>query len=174
MSTHGSEPYGEDVRRRAVELVCRDGWKPSKVAAVLSCSVRSVQLWVRKSSSGRRTAALKTGKAPGAKPKLDARQKQRLLKRLAKGPEANGFAGQLWTCPRIAELIRREFGVSYHVRYLPALLKALGWSVQKPKRRALERNADAIDAWVASDWPRIKKSPAVSEQRSSSSTKPAF
>lgn len=153
-------------------MVCGEGWKPSRVAKALGCSTRSVQLWVQKSAGGRRPSALKTGKAPGAKPKLDARAKRRLLKLLAAGPQAAGFAGQLWTCRRIAELIRREFGVSYHVRYLPALLKSLGWSVQKPKRQALERDQSAIDAWVAEDWPRIKKKPGISEPRSSSSTKP--
>jgi transposase len=174
MSTQGSEPYGHDVRLRAVRLVCREGWSAAQVAKALGCSTRSVQLWVRKSAGGRRPAALKTGKAPGAKPKLDARAQQRLLKLLEARPEAAGFQGQLWTCPRIAELIRREFGVSYHVRYLPALLKSLGWSVQKPKRQALERDQSAIDGWVAKDWPRIKKRPGGSERRSSSSMKPAF
>jgi transposase len=151
--------------------VCRDGWSPARVAKAIGCSTRSVQLWVQKSEQGRKPGTLETGKAPGATPKLDARQKQRLLKLLAAGPEAAGFAGQLWTCPRIAELIRREFGVSYHVGYLPALLKSLGWSAQKPQRRALERNQPAIDAWVAGEWPRIKKRSGGSEPRSSSSTK---
>jgi transposase len=127
---------------------------------------------VAKSERGRKPATLKTGKAPGAKPKLDSRQRQRLLKRLAAGPEAAGFAGQLWTCPRIAALIRREFGVSYHVRYLPTLLKSFGWSVQKAKRQALERNQSAVDAWVAREWPRIKKRRGGAAPRSSSSTKP--
>jgi transposase len=171
MSTHGSEPYGKDVRLRAVQLVCREGWSPARVAVAIGCSLRSVQLWVRKSERGRKPAVLETGKAPGATPKLDARQKRRLLKLLAAGPEAAGFAGQLWTCPRMAALIHREFGVSYNVGYLPTLLRSLGWSVQKPKRRALERNETAVDVWVASDWPRIKKRPGNSEPRSSSSTK---
>jgi transposase len=137
----------------------------------MGCSTRSVQLWVQKSKRGRTPATLQTRKAPGAKPKLDARQKQRLLKLLAAGPEAAGFAGQLWTCPRMAALIRREFGVSYHVGYLPTLLRSLGWSVQKPKRQALERNQAAVEVWVADDWPRIKKRPDVWERRWSSSTK---
>ena len=72
---------------------------------------------MQKSDRGRKPSALKTGKAPGAASKLDARQKRRLLTLLASGPEAVGFAGQLWTCPKMAELIRREFGVSYHVGY---------------------------------------------------------
>jgi transposase len=174
MSTQGSKRYREDVRLRAVELVCHEGWSPVDAAKAVGCSKRSVQLWVKKSNGGQQPEALKTPKAPGAKPKLDAEQKQHLLQLLASGPVACGFDSQLWTCPRIAKLIQREFGVSYHVQYLPALLKALGWSVQKPKRRALERKEEAIQTWVANDWPRIKKKPAVSEQRSSSSTKRAF
>jgi transposase len=173
MSTHGSEPYSQEVRLRAVRLVCRDGWKTADVAKALGCSKRSVELWLQKSDRGRKPAALKTGTAPGATPKLNARQKQRLLQLLAAGPEAAGFAGQLWTSPRIADLIRREFGVSYHIGYLPTLLKSLGWSVQKPKRQALERDQSVIDDWVAQDWPRIKKKPGGSPRRSSSSTKPA-
>jgi transposase len=107
-------------------------------------------------TSGRRIAAPEDRQGPRRDTEARRRHKPRLLKRSAKGPEATGFAGQLWTCPRIAELIRRAFGVSCHVRDLPALLKALDWSVQKPKRQALERKADAIDAWVANDWPRVK------------------
>jgi transposase len=95
MSTHGSEPYGQDVRLRAVRLACRDGWKPADVAQALGCSKRSVQLWLQKSDRGRKPSALQTGKAPGATPKLNARQKQRLLKLLVAGPEAAGFSGQL-------------------------------------------------------------------------------
>lgn len=171
MSMQGSKPYVRDVRVRAVELVCREGWKPSRVAKALGCSTRSVQLWVRKSARGRKKAALETGKAPGATPKLDTRQRQRLVKRLAAGPEAAGFTGQLWTGPRVAELIRREFGVSYHVRYLPTLPRSLGWSAQKPKKQPLERDEPAVEAWAAGGWPRIKKRPGGSGRRSSSSIK---
>lgn len=153
-------------------MVCRQGWSAAQVAQALGCSIRSVQLWVQKSRRGRRPAALRTGKAPGAKPKLDARKKQQLLKLLAAGPEAAGLVGQLWTGPRIAAALRARFGVSYHVRYLPTLLRSLGWSVQKPKRQALERHQPTVDAWVARDWPRLKKRPAASGPPSPSSTKP--
>ena len=173
MSKQGSTPYGEEIRVRAVELVL-GGWKPSAVAEVLGCSTRSVQLWVNKSDNGRCKSALKTGKAPGATPKLDQRQKQQLVELLGNGPEAAGFAGQLWTCPRIAELIRREFGVTYHVKYLPTLLRSLGWSPQKPQKRAVERDEQAIVTWIDSDWRRIKKSPADSELHSFSSMKQGF
>lgn len=110
----------------------------------LGGSTRSVQLWTQKSAAGRRSVALKTGQVPRAKPKLDA--PARRLQLLAAGSQAAGFAGQLWTCRQLGGLIRRKFGVSCHVRHLPALLESLGWSVQKPKRRAWERNQSAIDA----------------------------
>jgi transposase len=171
MSTQGSEWFGEDVRVRAVELVCVEGWSAARVAQFIGCSVRSVYLWVRKSRQGRRPAALKTRTAPGAASKLNRREQQRLLKLLSAGPEAAGFAGQLWTGRRVAELIQREFGVTYNVRYLPTLLRSLGWSVQKPRRRAAERNEQAIADWVATDWPRIKKRPDASGPPSRSSTK---
>lgn len=165
MATQGSEPFTQEVRLRAVGLVCREGWS---AAQAIGCTTRSVQLWVQKSERGREPIALKTRKAPGAEQKLDRRQKQHLLKLLATGPEAAGFAGQLWTAAKIAELIRQVFDVTYNPRYLPTLLKSLGWSVQKPKRRALERNEDAIEAWVAAG----QKKPAGSGRPSFSSTKP--
>lgn len=171
MSTHGSEPYPEEVRALAVRRVCSEGWTAARAAAAIGCSMRSVQLWVRRSEHGRRPQALKTLTAPGATPKLDRRQKRRLLKLLSAGPDAAGLSGQLWTGRLVAELIQREFGVTYNSRYLPTLLKSLGWSVQKPRRQAVERDEAAIADWTAKDWPRIKKKPVVSGRRSSSSTK---
>jgi transposase len=74
MSTQGSEPYGQDVRLKAVRLVCRDGWKTAVAAQALGCSQRSVELRVQKSDRGRKPAALQIGGTLGATPQLDARQ----------------------------------------------------------------------------------------------------
>ena len=128
-------------------------------------------MWVQKSNGGRTRSALKTRKAAGAKPKLDKGQQRRLVRLLEAGPEAAGLKGQLWTAARVAELIQREFGVSYHQRYLPTLLRSLGWTRQKPKRKAIERDEARIARWVRCDWPRIKKKPAAWAPRSFSSTK---
>jgi transposase len=95
---------------------------------------------------------------PGPKPKLSPRQRKWLVQRLMKGAKANGFATNLWTCPRIAELIEQRYGVHYHVDHIPRLMASLGWSCQKPETRAVERDEQAIQHWVANDWPRIKKS----------------
>lgn len=155
-----------------MNLVCREGWSAADVAEALGRSPRTVQGWVQKSNRGRKTTALRTKKAPGAEPKLSKAQQRELLRLLEAGPEATGFSGQLWTGPRVGELIQREFGVTYHERYLPTLLRSLGWSVQKPKRQASERKDEVIAGWIKTRWPRIKKKPAASAQRSSSSTKP--
>jgi transposase len=71
---------------------------------------------------------------------------------------AAGFETEQWTLRCIAALVRREFGVDYHPRYLERLLKALGFSVQRPTTRARERDGRAIAAWPRRDWVAIKKS----------------
>jgi transposase len=94
-----------------------------------------------------------------------------LADRLLAGAKANGFGTDLWTCPRIGELIRRLFKVRYHVDSLPRVLAALGFSCQRPEKRARERDEEAIERWVARDWPRIKKTPRDGTPPSFSSTK---
>jgi transposase len=98
--------------------------------------------------------------ASGRPSKLNGRQRRSLARSLVKGALASGFGTELWTCPRIAELVRREFRVHYHVDHIPRLLASLGFSCQKPEPQAAERDEEAIQHWVALDWPRIKKRPA--------------
>jgi transposase len=69
----------------------------------------------------------------------------------------HGYRTNLWTTARIAELIDREFGIQYHRDHVGRLLHSLKWSPQKPERRALERNDEAIEHWKQKHWPRIKK-----------------
>ncbi len=59
--------------------------------------------------------------------------------------EAFGFRGEVWTARRVTEVIRREFGVQYHFNHVGNLLRAAGWSPQKPLRRASQRNEAAIE-----------------------------
>ena len=95
--------------------------------------------------------------ASGRPPKLTAAQ-QRTLKRLLKrGARAAGFPTERWTLRRIQQVIKSEFGVAYHEHSLSDVLAGLGWSVQQPLARAQERDEDIIQAWLAQDWPRIKK-----------------
>ena len=94
---------------------------------------------------------------PGGRPKLTAREWQRLLRMLKEGPRKHGYDTDLWTLRRIAELIEERFGVTYHPSHVWKILQALGWSCQKPERRARERDEQAIEDWRERQWPKIKK-----------------
>ncbi len=96
-------------------------------------------------------------RVPGRPSKLDPKRRAQLERLLLRGSEAAGFSTPLWTCPRVAAVVRREFGVRYHVDHVGRVLRALGWSPQKPERRARERDEAAIQRWVKVEWPRIKK-----------------
>ncbi len=97
---------------------------------------------------------------PGRRCALTDPQKRRLKKLLLKGATKNGFRTELWTLPRIAQIIQKHFGVSYDPSSVWHILHRMGWSCQKPERRARERDEEAIAGWRKKDWPRIKKSHA--------------
>jgi len=62
----------------------------------------------------------------------------------------------LWTAARVARLIRERFGLSYHPEHVRKILKQrLGWTSQKPKRKARERNDKEVERWKADELPRI-------------------
>ncbi len=85
-------------------------------------------------------------------------QDKRLVKLLLKGPVAHGWSNELWTAKRAAVLIRREFRIQYHPEHVRHILKdRLGWSSQKPEKRARERNEPEIERWKRDEFPRIKK-----------------
>lgn len=101
--------------------------------------------------------ALKSRPRPGATPKLTAEQRAQLPVLLAQGAETFGFRGDVWTAKRVATVIRREFGVRYHPNHVGKLLRAAGWSVQKPIERASQRDETAIEAWRTERWPALKR-----------------
>ncbi|MGH7490333.1 MAG: winged helix-turn-helix domain-containing protein, partial [bacterium] len=95
--------------------------------------------------------------APGRQPRLSAEQLAQLPALVERGAEAYGFRGQVWTCQRIAEVIRRTFGVSYHPAHVSRLLHAVRHNVQRPRTRARQRNEQAIQAWWQERWPALEK-----------------
>ena len=142
---------------RAAKLLAK-GMRPSEVALVVGSSRSSVTRWkevIRK----RGVEGLKAKPHPGGTPRLSPRQKKRLVKVLLRGPRTSGYLTDLWTCRRVAEVIERQFGVTYHPNAVWFVLRSLGWTCQKPERQARERDEEAIARWRREDWPRIKKSP---------------
>jgi len=156
MRPHGSAEGLERRRHRAIALL-EAGHRQSEAARRVDAHPTSVKRWweaYQKNGEG--------GLAPkpmlGRPSKLTPRQRKLLVARLLKGARSNGYSTDLWTCPRIVEVIERHYGVRYHVDHIPRLMASLGWSCQKPEKRAIERDEEGIARWVAKDWPRIKKS----------------
>src|SRR5215212_4912285 len=157
MRSKGSAAELEARRRLAVQRVS-DGWARKDVAAFLGVHPETVAEWVRAHRAGG-DAALAAKPHPGRTPFLTPDQERRVLGWLADKPTAHGFRTDLWTARRVAELIRRRFGVAFHPHYLREWLTKRNHTPQKPARRARQRSDEAIDRWLKTDWPRIKKRP---------------
>lgn len=158
MRRQGSPHELERVRREAVALAAQGVTRP-QIAAALDRSIHTVNKWLALARQ-RGPDALTATPHPGAAPKLTLRQRRSLSRLLLQGAQAHGWSTDLWTAARVQQLIRQQYGVDYHVCYVPTLLKSLGWTRQKPERRARERDEAEIERWVCVDWPRIKKKPA--------------
>jgi transposase len=157
MRLKGSADVLEHRRRRALALL-DEGRSLNEVARLVGSAASSVMRWRNTRRRGG-VQALKVRFSPGRPSKLAARQRRSLVRRLLRGAMACGYQTELWTTGRIAELIKREFGIRYHPDHVGRLMHDLGWSHQKPERRALERNAKAIERWKREEWPRVKKTP---------------
>ena len=148
----------EKRRREAVRLVLEEGFSAAEVAKKFKVGVRAVHWWLQwQRGDGER--GIEARKASGRPPLLNAKQRQTLRALLLKGASAAGFDTDLWTCPRVKEIIRRRFGIAYHVDHICRLLHVLGFTPQKPKRKAVERDEQAIRQWISHEWPCIKKKP---------------
>lgn len=155
MRLKGSADLISDRRRRALALL-DEGLSMNKVAQHIGCHASSVMRW-RDARNKEGEAALQVGASPGRPPKLTVAQKERLAEILLKGAMANGYRTELWTTQRIADVIEKNLGVRYHRDHVGRLLRQMGWSHQKPERRAVERNEEEIERWKREEWPRIKR-----------------
>jgi len=159
MAPHGFAPphdWHEGRRLRAWELA-QQGWTQDAIAAALGVTQGAVSQWLKRARAGGGVAALRRRPSPGRPPKLTPAQRAHLPALLGRGAEAFGFRGDLWTAPRVAAVIQTQFGVRYHPAHVSRLLRALGWSPQKPLQRATQRDAAAIRRWYQERWPALKK-----------------
>ena len=150
--------WREGRRLRASELKER-GWKQTHIADALGVTEGTVSQWMKRARE-EGVEGLRHKPPPGATPRLSEEARARSPELLAQGAEAHGFRGEVWTCERVAtRVIRKEFGVSYHPAHVSRLLKALRHSLQKPRRRAEQRDEEAIEHWKEKKWPSLKKGP---------------
>lgn len=155
MRPKGSADLIADRRKRALKLL-EEELTLNAVARRIGCAPISVMRWCDAyQKEGEESFVVRF--SPGRPPRLTNRRKRRLVSFLLKGAVANGYRTDLWTTQRIADLIEKRFGVRYHRDHIGRLLASLGFSYQKPERRAIQRDDEAIEKWRQSDWPRIKK-----------------
>ncbi|AKD56950.1 helix-turn-helix domain-containing protein [Spirosoma radiotolerans] len=146
----------ELLRRRCVELD-QAGWKQGSIAQALGLT----QGWVSQTLKKYReqgVTALQWRKPTGAPTRLTTDQLQQLVDELNKGAVYHGFAGAIWTRPRVNEIIRKLFGVSYDPSQVGRLLKKMGWTRQKPQSKARQQDSLAVAQWRDDRLYELKKS----------------
>ncbi len=156
-------------RRRAAALFTK-ARAQADVARELGVSRQSVSRWHAEWKKGG-VAALRGAGRAGRPPMLDASDRKSVERQLLRGPIAHGYATELWTLDRVAEVIESTTGVRYHPGHVWRVLRQLGWSRQRPARRALERNDEAIAHWAKVEWTRVKKTPDAAGPGSASRTR---
>ncbi len=133
----------ERRRTRAVELMGQ-GESPTVIARILGVRRTSLYRWRKMARVA--PGGLASKPHPGPRPRLTAEQLQQLEALLRQGATAHGWPNALWTAQRVAEMIRRHFGVEYHVEHARKILRGrLGWSSQVPQKKAKQRDAEKID-----------------------------
>ena len=145
-------------RVRAARLL-QAGHKPADVAKLVGAPRQTVYRW-KDVLEAQGIDALRDMSKGGRPALLGAEQLMRLQIAVMEGPTAHGFGTPLWTLKRVRVFIERQFGVRYSQVHVWRLLGQMGFSSQKPERRALERNEAAIEDWKKRVWPGLKKKPA--------------
>lgn len=155
MRPSGDQKVHEYRRIYAMKLI-QQGKSNKEIASELNVSTRSVCKWKSRYSQFGPNGVL--ARPNRGRPSFLSRSEKAMLEKLLlQGAKKAGFETDLWTCPRVAELIKRRFGVAYHIDHIGRLLHGLGWSPQNPPRQAVEYDEAAVRLWVKRDWPRIKK-----------------
>lgn len=155
MRSIGTPAELERRRLLAIQRVS-EGYSAEEVADFLGVAPRSVRRWLA-AFQQQGAAGLQARSVSGRPAKLSHTQEKIIRRWLADSPTDHGFATDWWTAPRLAQLIAQEFGIDFHPEYLTRWLRQRGYTPQKPRRQARERDEEAIARWLARDWPRIKK-----------------
>jgi transposase len=164
MRDTGSPEELEHRRLLAVQRVL-EGYSTQEVAEFLGVDTRSVRRWIA-AYRQEGVPGLRSRPTPGRPPKLTTTWEKIVRRWLADKPTEHGFATDLWTGPRLATLIRQEFGIPLHPWYLSTWLRGRGFTPRKPRRVPRQRDPEVIAAWLRTQWPRIKKKPSVKEPTS--------
>ena len=127
----------------------------TEIATALGVTPAAVSKWLAIAEHDG-VEALRSRTGHGRLPKLTRAQLWQIPEFLWHGAESYGFRGEVWTCGRIAEVVREEFGIVYHPGHVSRLLKQLRWTPQIPITRAMQRDEHAIEEWRTKVWPMLK------------------
>ena len=149
----------QELQRRRLKAgrLLLKGMQQAEVARRMGVSRATVCEWKQRVEQGG-LAALSNA-VRGRPARLDAAMREQLARALLAGARSHGYATELWTLPRIAKLIEECFGFSYSTSQISRLLAAMGWSCQRPEKRALQRDEKAVAQWKNKRWPALKKTP---------------
>ena len=134
------------------------GKTPAQAALAVGVARQTAYTWKGLLDEGG-IDALRAMPARGRPARLDDEQLQALGRALLQRPTEHGFGTELWTLKRVGAVIDRMHGVRFGQTQIWRILGSLGFSVQKPEKRAIERNEDAVRSWKRSTWPALKKKP---------------
>jgi transposase len=148
--------WREERGKRAWALK-QQGWPQKDIATALGVSEGALSQWLKRAREHGGLEALTRRPPPGMTPRLSVEQRAQLPALLARGAEAYGFRGDVWTARRVAQLLSETFGVRYHRDHVSRLLRQLGWSRQQPITRATQRDTTAIRQWQDERWPALRK-----------------
>lgn len=136
-----------------------EGKTRAQVAEALGVSWRSVHNWfLAWSKDG--DQGLKTQGKPGPPPKFTDAEVESLELELRRGALAHGYANEIWTLPRICRLVKERYERKISLSEAWRLLRRMGWSPQKPRRLARERDEEKIRLWKEQQWPQIQQKAA--------------
>jgi transposase len=142
----------EGVRMQAGALFAA-GHAQTEVAHQLGVARQNVSRWHARWRQGG-LDALRSAGPTGNVPRLSDQQLAAIDQALRQGARAHGFDTDHWTLARVRTVIEQTTGVSYHPGHVWKLLRhRLHYRLQRPARRAIERDERAIARWVAEDWP---------------------
>ena len=150
-----------EARRLQAWKLSQQGWSQRAIADLLEVGGSAVSAWLKRARLAGGPKGLHRKRAPGAARRLPRARWRQLRALLRRGAEAHGFHGALWTRQRVATLIAREFGVVYSARHVSRLLAEMGWSVQRPRRRARQRDEEKIARWRTERWPALQAKPNI-------------
>jgi transposase len=169
--TRGAPRDFKEMERRRMRAgrMFERGKTQAEVVRALGVSRPSVSRWYKAWRKGGAKALAGAGRA-GRRPRLSEAERRALDRALLKGPLAHGFPTDVWTLKRVGIVIKRITGVDYHTGHVWKILRSMDWSLQRPARRAVERDEEAIARWVKNRWPQVKKTPAAGGRGSSSAT----